>query len=653
MKKAKLFALAGVSLASVALLAACGNSQTSSEKVYSYVFTADPLTLDPGNTQQSSDADIITQLVDGLMGNDKYGNLVPLVAEDWTVSEDGLTYTYKIRKDAKWYTAEGEEYAPVKAQDFVTGLKHAVDIKSPALYIVQNSIKGLDAYIGGQEKDFSKVGVRAVDDQTIEYTLNQPESFWNSKQTMGILAPVNEEFLKSKGDDFAKPNDPSSILYNGPFVLKSFTSKSEIQMEKNANYWDKDNVKIDRVKLTYYDGQDVETLLRNFKEGAFTEARLFPTSSNYASAEKEFKDNIYYSSQDATVAYFGFNLDRAAYNHTSKDDKGKEDTKKAVLNKDFRQAINFAFDRTSFAAQTNGKDGAKHILRTSNVAPGFVQIGDKDFGQVADEKLQALGDEWKDVTTRDGEDKVYNVEKAKAEFAKAKSALEAEGVTFPIHLDLPASENSTTHVQRMQSFKNSVETALGKENVVVDIQSLSEDEFNNVASQVTVGNQADFDLLLSGWSPDFEDPSSYLDIFDPETGGMIKFLGLDPERSADAVAKTNLNEYKGLLDDANKETTDVKTRYEKYAAAQAWLSDSSITLPVNSLGGAPGLRKRVPFSGAFSYVGNKGVDSYKYNEIQDEPVTVKQYEEARDKWEKEKAESNAKAQADLEKHVKK
>ena len=113
------------------------------------------------------------------------------MAEDWSVSKDGLTYTYKIRQDAKWYTSEGEEYAPVKAQDFVTGLKYATDKKSQALYLVQDSIKGLDAYAKGENKDFSQVGIKALDDQTVQYTLNKPESFWNSKTTMGVLAPVN------------------------------------------------------------------------------------------------------------------------------------------------------------------------------------------------------------------------------------------------------------------------------------------------------------------------------------------------------------------------------------------------------------------------------------------------------------------------------
>ena len=112
-------------------------------------------------------------------------------AEDWSVSKDGLTYTYKIRKGVKWYDADGEERGEVTAKDFVTGLKHAADKKSEELPLVQGSIKGLDDYVQGKTTDFSQVGVKAVDDYTLQYTLNKPETFWNSKTTNGILFPIN------------------------------------------------------------------------------------------------------------------------------------------------------------------------------------------------------------------------------------------------------------------------------------------------------------------------------------------------------------------------------------------------------------------------------------------------------------------------------
>lgn len=651
-KSVKWFAVAGVTLASTVLLVACSGNSKSASSIYSYVYTTEPDTLDYLNTTKATVSETVSQGVDGLLENDKYGNLAPSLAEDWTVSKDGLTYTYKIRKGAKWYTNEGEEYAAVKAQDFVAGLKHAADIKSSALFLVQNSIKGLDAYVKGDDKDFSHVGIKAVDDQTIQYTLNQPESFWNSKTTMGILYPVNEEFLNSKGKDFGKAGDPTSILYNGPFLLKNMTSKSVIEYSKNEHYWDKDKVKIDGIKLSYYDGQDVETLIRGFGDGAYSQARVFPTSSNYASVEKKYKNNLFYTAQSADTAFNYFNVNRQSYSHTAKTTEAqKTSTQKAVQNKDFRQAINFAVDRTAYAAQVNGKEGASHILRTSLVPTNFVQVGDKDFGQIVDEKLPTLGDEWKGVSLADGQDNLHNVDKAKAEFAKAKEALQAEGVEFPIHLDVPVSQNAQDLVQRESSFKQSVEEALGKENVVVDLNMMSEDDYNNVGFFAETPAQKDYDMYGLAWSPDYADPSSYLDIFSPKNGNNLKELGLG-EKDTELINKVGLNDYQTLLDDANSEPTDIAKRYEKYAAAQAWLSDSSLILPLYSSGGAPGVQRKVPFVESFALVGNKGKNYYKYVELQKDPVTTKEYESARKKWLEEKAKSNEEYQKDLEKHVK-
>ena len=660
MKFSKVMALAGVTLLASGVLAACSGSGSSAkgEKTFSYVYETDPDSLNYLTTGKAAVANITSNVVDGLMENDRYGNFVPSMAEDWSVSKDGLTYTYTIRKDAKWYTSEGEEYAPVKAQDFVTGLKYAADNKSEALYLVQESIKGLDAYVKGEVKDFSEVGIKAIDDQTVQYTLNKPESFWNSKTTMGILAPVNEEFLTSKGSDFAKATDPSSILYNGPFLLKSLVAKSSVEFEKNPNYWDKDNVHIDKVKLSFWDGQDTGKLADTFKDGGFSMARLFPTSAGYPELEKEFKDNIVYTPQDSATFLVGTNIDRQSYKYTSKTtDEQKTSTKKALLNKDFRQAIAFGFDRTAYASQVNGESGASKLLRNLFVPPAFVQADGKNFGELVKEKLVTYGDEWKDVNLDDAQDGLYNPEKAKAEFAKAKTTLQAEGVQFPIHLDMPVDQTNTTKVQRVQSLKQSLEATLGTDNVVIDIQQLQKDEVLNVTYFAETAAGEDWDLSDNvGWSPDYIDPSTYLDIIKPSVGENTKtYLGFDSGTNNAAAKQVGLEDYEKMVVEAGNEDTDVSKRYDKYAAAQAWLTDSALIIPTTSQTGRPMLSKMVPFTLPFAYSGNKGMSEallYKYLELQDKPVTADEYQKAQDKWKKEKEESNKKAQEELASHVK-
>ena len=660
MKSSKLLALAGVTLLAAATLAACSGSSSNAkgEKTFSYIYETDPDNLNYLTTGKAATANITSNVIDGLLENDRYGNFVPSMAENWSVSKDGLTYTYTLRKDAKWYTSEGEEYAEVKAQDFVTGLKYAADKKSDGLYLVQESIKGLDAYVKGEITDFSQVGIKALDDYTVQYTLNKPESFWNSKTTMGVLAPVNEEFLNSKGDDFAKGTDPSSILYNGPFLLKSIVAKSSVEFEKNPNYWDKDNVHLDKVKLSFWDGQDTNKPTEAFKDGSFTMARLFPTSASYSETEKTFKDNIVYTQQDSTTYLVGTNIDRQSYKYTSKTtDEEKVSTKKALLNKDFRQAIAFGFDRTAYASQVNGASGATKLLRNLFVPPTFVQADGKNFGELVKGKLVTYGDEWSNVNLDDAQDGLYNPDKAKAEFAKAKAALQAEGVKFPIHLDMPVDQTNTTKVQRVQSFKQSVEENLGSDNVVIDIQQLQKDDVQNITYFAETAAGEDWDISDNvGWSPDYIDPSTYLDIIKPSVGENTKtYLGFDSGTNNAAAKQVGLEDYEKMVVEAGEETTDVSKRYEKYAAAQAWLTDSALLIPTTSQTGRPMLSKMVPFTLPFAYSGNKGMSEallYKYLEVQDKAVTTEEYQKAQEKWLKEKEESNKKAQEDLANHVK-
>ena len=651
MKVNKRFVLAGVSLASALLLTACGGG-SSNQSTYSYIYSTDPNTLDYIASTRTTTSDITSNLVDGLLENDKYGNLIPSLAEDWTVSEDGLVYTYKLRKDAKWYTSEGEEYGAVTAHDFVTGIKHAVESKSEGLFLIQNSIKGLDAYAKGETTDFKTVGVKALDDYTVQYTLERPESFWNSKTTSGVLFPVNAAFLESQGKDFGSLK-PSSILYNGPYYLKNLTSKSQIELVKNKEYYDEKNVHIDNVKLTYNDGSDPESVIKKFENGQYSFATVMPNSSTYKSVKKKFGDNIVYGVQYGTSYYLGFNIDRQKYNHTAKTtDAQKSSTKQAILNKDFRQAVNFAFDREAYAAQTSGADAATKILRNTLVPPTFVQVNGEEFGKVVEKQLVTYGDEWKDVNLDDAQTTLYNQEKAKAEFAKAKEQLQKEGVQFPIHLDYVVSQTDNSQVQQASSFKQSVEAVLGADNVVVDIQKLSDDDFNNITYFTDTAAEKDYDLAGGGWVPDYQDPSTYLESLSPVNGSVFYYLGVNAGSNSPSITAVDFGKYAELLKDANAEVNDQAVRYEKYAAAQAWLTDSSLILPTVSNGGTPMLQRTVPYSRAASWVGTKGTGTnYKYLELSEEVIKTKDYDASKEKWLKEKTESNKKAQEELKNHI--
>lgn len=648
-------------LVSAVMLGACGSNakgSSSSKKSdlvseYSSVYGTDLETLDYTFSSRKTNSDHYTNFVEGLLENDQYGNLKGDMAKSWEVSDDGLTYTYHLRKGVPWVDSEGNEYgADVTANDFVTGLKHAVDVQSETLYIVADSIKGLSDYIDGKTNDFSTVGVKAVDDYTLQYTLNKPEPFWNSKTTYGILYPINEEFLKSKGKDFGKPT-PDSILYNGPFILANNTAKSVIEYTKNESYWDPKNVHLDTVKWTYNDGSDPDGLFKSYENGELSLARVYPNSPGYKDVTKAYPDGVTWSQTGGSTYNLTFNFNRGTFDATSKTtDKEKEDTQKAILDRNFRLAILFGFDKKSYNAQSVGEEGATKALRNTLVPADFVEIGGKPYGDTVASKLKALdSDAFGDVNLSDGQDGYYNADKAKEYMEKAKTELEAKGAQFPIHLDMPVEETSEISVNMVKSLKKSVETSLGSDNVVVDIQLLNEDKYLAATYQATTGKAGDFDITnASGWGPDYTDPSSYLNIYDSRKGDMIHTLGLEAsavvqgtDPSTAAKKAINLSEYDALLDKAAAITDDLDARYTAYADAEAWLLDNALQVPIYADGGTPRVTNVVPFSGPYGWAGI-AANKLKYVEVQSNIVTTDQYDKAKKAWETKKEETAKEAE---------
>ena len=267
-------------------------------------------------------------------------------------------------------------------------------------------------------------------------------------------------------------------------------------------------------------------------------------------------------------------------------------------------------------------------------------------------KLKALdSDAFGDVNLSDGQDGYYNADKAKEYMEKAKTELEAKGVQFPIHLDMPVEETSEISVNMVKSLKKSVETSLGSDNVVVDVHLLNEDKYLAATYQATTGQAGDFDITnASGWGPDYTDPSSYLNIYDSRKGDMIHTLGLEAsavvqgtDPSTAAKKAINLSEYDALLDKAAAITDDLDARYTAYADAEAWLLDNALQVPIYADGGTPRVTNVVPFSGPYGWAGI-AANKLKYVEVQSDIVTTDQYDKAKKAWETKKEETAKEAE---------
>lgn len=645
------------------VLAACGNSSENKNgsngktgtgdngqellTEYKATYLGDPTSLDYTFSQRDINFKHAVNFIDGLYETNNLGEYIPAVAESYDVSEDGLTYTYHLRKGVMWSDVDGNEVAEVKAKDFVTGLKHAVEIESEMLPIVRYSIKGLDDFVSGKSSDFDTVGVKAIDDYTLEYTLAAPEPYWNSKTTYGILYPINEEFLESKGSDFGQLS-PDAILYNGPYLLSNLTAKSAISYAKNPNYWDKDNVFLESINYTYNDESDLESFFRMFKDGSITQFAVLPNLPIYEEVKNTYKDNIIVSAVQSGTFMVHFNYNRRSFNVTKKEnDKQKEDAHKAIMNKKFRQAFRYAFDRVSYMAQLQGEDYAAAKVRNSFVPSDYVHVGNQLFGDVVEEELGAMNQEFKDMDLSDGQDAFYNVDKAKAKFTEAKKELEAEGVEFPIHLDLPILENSEIGVNYGKSLKATVEGAIGTDNLVIDLNLLAQDPYLNATFNATSADAVDYDFSIeNGWFPDYLDPSTYLDIYNPVDGTNMVVCGLDPEGGSDKDPSRKIKEelglydYKKMLDEANAIKDNDEERFRNYAKCEAWIQDNAFIIPMWADGARPRVQKAIPYSGPYAFAGPTA-SRFKFLKIQSEPVTTAQYEEAKKKWEADVANSSS------------
>ncbi len=537
-----------------------------------YYFDADPETWDVLATSNAADSEILVNTYDGLVEYDMENQLQPALAESWEVSEDGLTYTFHIRQGLKWVDNQGREVADVKADDFVAGMQHMMDAMGGLEYLVMSgcaNIVGTDAYVNGETTDFETVGVKAIDDYTLQYTLTQPTSYFMTMLGYGVFAPMSREYYESMGGKFGADYDatvetykyakgPDSIAYCGPFVITNYTSKNVIAFETNEAYW---NVAGNNLKsMTYYyqDGSDPLKLYNDTLAGTNDGTSLGESSLEVAKNDGNYEKYGYIADTDATSYCGFFNVRRSAfanYNdaNVAVSPKSEDDIVRAgaaMLNQHFRLALAMSIDRGTYNAQSVGEDLKLTSLINSYTPGTFVNLPEEItvdingtattfpagtfYGEIMQAQMDADGIALKvwDGASSSGFDGWYNVEAAQAELAVAVEELAAVGIEVsaenPIYIDFPMNTASETNVKMKQAVKQSVEAASNGLIKVNLVECATRDHYLDATYWYSLGSEANFDFNDgSGWGPDFGDPSSYLGTMLPQYAGyMTKSLGL-------------------------------------------------------------------------------------------------------------------------------
>lgn len=615
---------------------------------FSMIANFDITTLDYVYNNKSSNGDYVNNFVEGLLTQDNHGKLVPGMASEWSCNDDASEWYFTIRDDAVWSTSAGEEYDAVTAEDFVTGLKHAVDSKSETLGLVADLIVGLREYSNGTGK-WEDVGIKA-DGNQLTYTLTGPCGYFDGMTTYTILWPINAEFLESKGSDFGAV-EPDSILYNGCYILSSLVPAQEVRFDANPNYYDAKNVFVQHVVVTYSDGKDPAQNFNMFVNGEVTSTTVNQALPEVvAKAAELYPDNQYKSMTTATSYWGAFNWDRqmyALYNDpsvstTSKTDAQKADAKAAILNADFRRAVYAAYSAHAVEAITLGEEHADGVIRNTLVPYTFAMTTDgRSYGSIVEKYAAELVADYEGIDLNDGHDAWYNPELAKTFAERAKEELGDSVSEWPIHIDVPVYAASENQKNMQLAMKKSVEDAIG-DYAVIDLQFLEGNSsvyYSSFYNQPT-GEDNSIDLVFgAGWGPDYGDPLTYLHCFDVHDGDMLNYSGINIESQGQseeqkAVLETlGLNEVQEIVDQATAATGD--ERIELFAKAEAMLLTNGILRPYSTSGANITISKVKPFTVAYGLYGQAAynqVPYFKYMQLLDEPVTTAEYEAAKEAW---------------------
>ena len=462
----KFFAL--ILMTATLMLTGCGGGGSDDGK-FKVMLGSNVVSLDTAQATDLTSFEVIADCIDGLMQLDATGKAIPAIAESYTVSEDGKTYTFHLR-DAKW--SNGDD---VTASDFVFAWRRHCQLANEYAYIFGNTaacIKNADAVTKGA--DPATLGVSAPDDKTLVVELDAPVIFFPSLMAFPTFYPINEKFYSSL-DAGTYGTAPETFLYNGAFKLTSYLpGAANIQLEKNSSYWDADKISLDGFQYQVVTSSD--NALTAFKNGTLNLVQISGNQVKHVQEDAELSKNLKIIST-GLLQYLSFNQDPK--NHHAG----------ALSNANLRLAISNAIDRESLVGNyvMNGSR-ATYTAIPLDFAPN-AKTG-KYFATNQNQFSDVIG---------------FNIERARNFLDAAKSELGTEN--FALNL-IYANDGGDTIVKVAQAIKSQVEENL--HGVTINLQPMPKAEY---LTNVTSNN---YDIALTNWAPDYDDPMSFFNLWTTE-----------------------------------------------------------------------------------------------------------------------------------------
>jgi oligopeptide transport system substrate-binding protein len=621
------------------------NTQTAEgSDVYRVLYSSEYTTLNyliTGNTYELKAA---ANTIDGLTEYDEYGVVQPGLAESWESNADYTVWTFKIRQGVKWVDKDGNEVAEVTANDWVTTAEYVNTAKNDSalqyMYdgIVLNAseyynqtVSVLDAetavadgtaasveeYYTANDIDpaafitFDAVGVKALDDYTLEYTMAAPIPFFVSVLAYASYLPVYAPFLEEQGDMFGIDNE--TLLYNGAYLFYDYEPNVQHSFKANPLYWDKDKVFIKEYKHIY-NADDLTLGPSMFQRGEIDYAEIGADILANWLENPETKDLVQGSMPIISYSYF------YAFNFEPRFDAQYEPDNwiTAVNNENFRKSLLHGLDRIK--ALTVQDPYNPEILKNNTVTPETFAVGaGKDFTQYDALKPISDGesfDETKAVEFRD----------------LAKEELTAAGATFPIKALMPYNPTISNWDKECQVVEQQLEALLGADYIDIIVEAGPSSGFLG-----EVRRSGKYAFMKCNWGADYADPQTWTDPF--SDSNSYNFMYTDAEKVMDDLPATNktqatqdiVTEYYRLADAAKAITDDMEARFTAFAQAEAYLIDHAVIIPFSVDTEGYRANRLDPFTAQFAPYGLAPF-KYKGMTMLETPMNIDAYNAAYEAW---------------------
>ena len=592
-------------------------AESADDATYRTLYESEIGTLNYLITSKAVDYAVSANVIDTLVERDAYGNIVPCLAESWEQSEDLCTWTFHIRQGATWVTGDGEYYADVTADDFLTSAKYVLDAKNDAVnaWILTDYLVGAEEYYDStvapeegeaapEPVDFETVGVKVIDEYTIAYTTIEPVSFFLSMLDYACYMPVNAKFLEEKGDSFGLPTGNDTILYCGPYYLSEFKPQEIRVLSVNSTNWDAEHVYITTLQQTY--NKEAGTLAPElYLRGEIDEADISATIAAEWLADEAKADLIHPARQSGGYSYF-FTFD---FDPKFDEIYEPDNWRLAVNNENFRQSLFWGLDRLK-AKTVIEPDNPEDLIWDVITPPNVCVLNGKDYAEYVrayTPEIRMTADEEKALAFRDA----------------AVEELTAAGATFPVKVLVCYNPATTSWAEECQVVEQQLEGLLGTDYIDVIVEPGPSTGFLN-----EIRKSGKYAFMKCNWGLDYDDPENMTNPF--KRTNTYNFLKMATQE--DLYDETGEIGYFTLLDAAKSAPmTDPEARYDAFAQAEAFLINHAIALPFGSNTGGYTAARLNPFEAQFAPTGLAG-HRYKGQHLLEKPMSTDEYYDAYDAW---------------------